>query len=80
MAEQNSVKTLGRARRQVDLITAARNLSQASIARHIAVGFILALFFERLIDEAHYAALSADINQLYARWQSEDAKLHLQSD
>ncbi len=68
MTEQETSTTLSRVQHQIDLITNAPTEEHARIARYMASGYVLALFFEGLIDRAEHALLEEAAARARAHW------------
>jgi len=68
MTEQDTPTTLSRVQRQIDLIRNAETEEQARTARHIASGYLLALYFEKLIDNAEHKELDEAAARAKAQW------------
>jgi hypothetical protein len=69
MSEHDTPNTMSRVQRQIDLISNASSSENALTALHVSSGYLLALFFEGLIDNREHAELSAEADQAWREWK-----------
>jgi hypothetical protein len=68
MTVHDTPTTLSRVQQQIDMIKNAETDQQSQVSRHIATGYLLALFFEKLIDNEEHTQLEAAVDLARRQW------------